>query len=466
MSARTATNFEYATEELRQKDKDHMIHPFGDLADNRENGCTVMAEGDGVYVFDSDGNRYVDGIGGLWCVNIGYGREEMAQAVADQIRRIPFYSSFVNLTNPPAAELAYELTKRAPGDLNHVFLGTGGSIANDSAIRIIHHYFNRLGKTKKKHIISREHAYHGSTYLAMTMTGPTYHEGFDVAGHIVHHIPAPYVYRRPEGMSVEDFCDAKVTDLEDKILELGPENVACFIAEPIMGAGGNIVPPDGYHRKTLEVCKKYGVFYISDEVVTAFGRLGHLFASKDVFDIQPDVLTSAKGISSGYQPLSGTFVSDEIYEVIAGPGGHFFHGFTYTAHPACCAAGLKNLEILEREDICGNVLKTGPYFEATLNGLRDLELVGDVRGKCFMMCIESVADRKTREMLPMEVNVGGRIADACQKRGLLVRPLVHLNILSPTLLLTESQIDAIGETLRESIKEVMDDLTREGLWKT
>ena len=458
------TNFDYATQDIWEMDRDHVVHPFSDLAVLKDEGCTIMAEGDGVYVYDSDGNRFIDGIGGLWCVNIGYGREEMVQAIADQVRRIPFYSAFVNLTNPPAAELADKIADRAPGNLNRIFFGTGGSVANDTAVRIVHHYNNRRGKPEKKHLISREHAYHGSTYMAMTLTNPVFHAGFDVASDIVHHIPAPYAYRRPDGMTEEEFRDAKVQDLEDKIVELGPENVAAFIAEPIMGAGGNIVPPEGYHRMTWEVCQKYDVLYISDEVVTAFGRLGHIFASKDLFDVQPDILTSAKGISSGYQPLSATIVSEDIYDVMSEPGGHFFHGFTYSAHPVACAAGLKNLEIMEREDICGHIRKVGPIFEQALHDLSDLELIGNVRGKGFMMCIESVANRETKALLPDEVDVGTRIAKACQKRGLIVRPLGHLNILSPPLTLTEQHIATIGETLRESVTEVMDDLTREGVW--
>jgi putrescine aminotransferase len=460
------TNFDYATEDLREMDRNHMIHPMSDLAALKDEGVdTIMAEGDGVYVYDSEGNQFIDGIGGLWCVNIGYGREEMVQAIADQVRRLPFYSSFVNLTNPPAAELAAKIAERAPGNLNRIFFGTGGSIANDTAIRMVHHYNNRRGKPNKKHIISREHAYHGSTYMAMSLTNPVFHEGWDVVSDIVHHIPAPYAYRRPDGMTEVEFRDGKVQDLEDKILELGPENVAAFIAEPIMGAGGNIVPPEGYHKMTWDVCKKYDVLYISDEVVTAFGRLGHIFASKDVFGIQPDIITSAKGISSGYQPLSATIISDDIFDVISAPGGHFYNGFTYSAHPVACAAGLKNLEIMEREDIPGHIRKVGPIFEQAIHDLGDLELIGNVRGKGFMMCIESVANRETKELLPNEVDVGTRIAKACQKRGLIVRPLAHLNILSPPLTLTEQHIATIGETLRESVTEVMDDLTREGVWK-
>jgi adenosylmethionine-8-amino-7-oxononanoate aminotransferase len=283
----------------------------------------------------------------------------------------------------------------------------------------------------------------------------------------IHHIPAPNVYRRPSGVSVEQFCDQKVADLENKILELGPENVACFIAEPIMGAGGVIVPPPGYQRRTWEVCKKYEVLYISDEVVTAFGRLGEIFASEAVFDVRPDILICAKGISSGYLPLGATLFSDEIYDVISVPqaeGAMFTHGFTYSGHPVSCAAGNKNIEIIEREDICGHVREVGPYLEQQLATLLDLPIVGDVRGKHFMMCVENVADKETKELLPAEAHIGNRIADHCQKRGLIVRPMAHLNVLSPPLILTKEQIDTMVAILRESITAATDDLVREGLW--
>ncbi|NBT29769.1 MAG: aminotransferase class III-fold pyridoxal phosphate-dependent enzyme, partial [Gammaproteobacteria bacterium] len=293
------------------------------------------------------------------------------------------------------------------------------------------------------------------------------HQGFDLAPDLVHHIPAPNCYRRPEGMTEEEFCDAKVADLENKILELGPENVACFIAEPIMGAGGVIVPPKGYHRKTREVCNKYEVLYISDEVVTAFGRLGHFFASEAVFDFVPDVITCAKGISSGYLPLSATILSEQIYDVISVPqakGALFTHGFTYSGHPVVCAAGVKNIEIMERENICGHVRDVGPYFESQLRTLLDYPIVGDVRGSHFMMCIENVADKATKEIFPAEVAIGQRIAHHCQQRGLIVRPIAHLNVMSPPLILDRTQIDTVVSTLGKSIEATMEELKAEGLW--
>ena len=465
-----STKHHYNTEVLWRQDLDHYIHPWTDFSTFKEGGSLIMAESEGAYVIDSEGNRYIDGIGGLWCVNIGYANEEMAQAIAEQVRRITYYSTFGHLTTPPAAELAAKLAELTPGKLNHVFYGTGGSMSNDTAIRIIHFYFNRLGKKNKKKIISRTDGYHGSTYLAMTLTGIEFdHQGFDLAPDLVHHIPAPNPYRRPDGMSLEEFCDEKVADLENKILELGPENVACFIAEPVMGAGGVIVPPPGYHRRTREVCDRYEVLYISDEVVTGFGRLGHFFASESVFDFVPDIITCAKGISSGYVPLSATLLSEAMYDVISVPqaeGAMFTHGFTYSGHPISCAAGLKNIEIMERDDICGHVRDVGPYLEEQLASLLEHPIVGDVRGSHFMMCIENVANKETKALLPAEVAIGDRIAAHCQSRGVIVRPIAHLNVLSPPLILTRQQIDTMVEVLHDSIRATQDDLIREGIWRS
>ncbi len=462
------SNIKYDTDAIRQMDKDHFIHPWTDFATFKDEGSEIMAESEGVYVIDSDGRRYIDGIGGLWCVNIGYGREEMAQAIADQVRRIPYYCTFTHMTTPPAAELAAKLAAHTPGTLDHVFYGTGGSMANDTAVRIVQYYFNRLGKPEKKHIISRIDAYHGSTFLAASITGVMFDRiGFDVIEDVVHHISAPNMYRRPDRMSEEEYCTSLVEEFEAKIRELGPENVACFFAEPIMGAGGVLVAPKGYHKRMLEVCRKYEVLYISDEVVTGFGRLGHIFASEPAFDIVPDMITCAKGLTSGYLPLSGTLLSDEIYDVISVPqakGALFTHGFTYSGHPVSCAAGIANIEIMEREDLCGHVHAVGPYFEEQLGGLRDLALVGDVRGSHFMMCIESVADRATKALLPDEAKVGDRIARHAQDRGLIVRPLAHLNVMSPPLTLTRVQIDEFVSILRQAIEATMDDLAREGIW--
>ena len=459
----------YDTKALWEMDRDHYIHPWTDFSVFKEKGSLVIAESDGAYVIDSDGKRYLDGIGGLWCVNIGYGNEEMAEAIADQVRTMPYYSTFTHVTTPPAAQLAAKVAQLAPGTLNHVFYGASGSVANDSAIRIIHFYNNRLGRKTKKKIIARTDGYHGSTYLAMSMTGVEFdHQGFDLAPDLVHHIPNPNPYRRPDGMSLEAFCDEKVADLKIAIEKMGAENVACFIAEPIMGAGGVIVPPPGYHKRTKEVCEQYDVLYISDEVVTGFGRLGHFFASEAVFDFVPDIITCAKGISSGYIPLSATILSEEIYDVISVPqadGAMFTHGFTYSGHPVACRAGLKNIEIMERDKICEHVREVGPYFEQQLATLGDLPIVGDVRGKCFMMCVENVANKETKELFDASINIGGRVADECEQRGLIVRPVGHLNVLSPPLTLTKQEIDNMVAILREGIEAATSKLQSEGIWQ-
>lgn len=462
-------NFQYDTKDIWQKDKDHHIHPWTDFSTFNEKGSLILAESDGAHVIDSEGNQYLDGIGGLWCVNVGYGRDEIAQAMADQARRMVYYSSFGAHTSVPAAELAHKLAELAPPSLNRVFYGSGGSMANDTAVRMIHFYFNRLGKPTKKKIITRHDGYHGSTYMAMSLTGvPFDHVGFDlVGGDLIHRVSSPNVYRRPDGMTVEEYCDHLVTEFQDKVEELGPDNVAAFFAEPIMGAGGVIVPPDGYLTRIRDICTEHGIIYVSDEVVTAFGRLGHFFASKDVFDIEPDIITSAKGLTSAYAPLAATIISDAFYDVISVPqaeGAMFTHGFTYSGHPVCCAAGLKNIEIMEREDICGHVREVGPYLEEQLDTLRDLPIVGDVRGSHFMMCVENVADKETKALFAPEVQIGNRIAEACEARGVLVRPIAHLNVLSPPLILTRTQIDLLVSTLREGITQVLDDLTREGVW--
>lgn len=457
----------YDIDTIRQQDLDHHFHPFTDFSSFKNTGSMIFTGAEGAYVIDGEGQRYLDGIGGLWCVNIGYGREEMAQAMAEQARQMVYYSSFGHHTSVPAAQLAAKIAELAPGSLNHVFYGSGGSVANDTAVRMIHFYFNRLGKHSKKKIITRHDGYHGSTYLTMSMTGVAFdHIGFDlVPDGLIHRVSSPNTYRRPSGMSESEFLNSLVAEFRGKIEELGPENVAAFFAEPIQGAGGVVVPPEGYHKRMAAVCKEYEVLYVADEVVTAFGRLGHFFASEAVFGTEPDIITSAKGLSSAYAPLAATIISDQLYDVLSVPqaqGAMFTHGFTYSGHPVCCAAGLKNIEIMEREDICGHVRSLGPYFEARLKELENLPLVGNVRGSHFMLCVESVADKGTKELLAPELAIGKRIANECQARGVLVRPIAHLNVLSPPLTLTRQEIDTLVDVLATSIRAVADGLTREG----
>ena len=437
----------------------HLIHSFADLHSiKQDGGPTVITGAEGAYVVNSEGEKMLDGIGGLWCVNIGHGRREIIDAITKQLHELDYYSTFYNLTHPLAAELADKITSLAPDNLNHVYFANSGSVANDTAIRILHHYYNRIGKPKKKKILSRIGAYHGSTHLAIAMTTPAYRIGWDSADELVHHLSSPLPYRRPDGMTEEEFCDHLIDEMKTTIEGMGAENIACFIAEPVMGAGGVILPPEGYHQRAEAVMRAYDIKTISDEVVTAFCRLGPFFASEEVFQIRPDIITSAKGLTSGYQPMSATLISDEIYEVISAPGDFFLHGMTYSGHPACCAAALANIALMEQEDLPNRVKHTGKCFENTMKGLLDLDIVGDVRGSHFMIGIEFVSDKATKQIFGDDIMIGKRVAREAQARGLVVRPLGHMAVLSPPLILTETQIDQIGTILRESIMAVQNQL--------
>ncbi|MEH6472493.1 MAG: aminotransferase [Halopseudomonas sp.] len=448
-----------------EMDKNHFMHPYTDYSTFKEEGSQVIQRAEGAYVADSEGNEYLDGIAGLWCVNIGHGRKAMADAIAKQVMQMQYYNPFGHCTNEPASKLAAKLADLAPGNLNHVFYGCGGSVANDTAVRLIHFYFNVKGQHSKKKIISRLDGYHGSTYLAAGLTGimGTKHS-FDCPDEMIEYVSAANMYRRPlgaEDLSEAAYCDYLVDEFENRILQLGPGNVAAFIAEPIMGAGGVLVAPQGYHKRMHEVCKRYDMLYIADEVVTAFGRLGEMFASESIYGCTPDIICIAKGLTSGYIPLGATLISDDIYEVISKPqcdGGLLTHGFTYSGHPVACAAALKNIEILEQENICDHVKEVGPYFFSQAQKLAELPIVGDVRGSHFMIGVELVADKASKRSFDPSVGITDRVFKHCQDRGLIVRPVGNLIILSPPLVLSKEQCDTIIDVLAESLNAVIDDL--------
>ncbi|AWX45556.1 4-aminobutyrate--pyruvate transaminase [Flagellimonas maritima] len=462
----TKNNISSDLERAWQNDKDHVIHPYANYERFHEDGSVVYTKGDRHFIYDDKDRKYLDGIAGLWCVNIGHGNVEMAAHIGEQAKNLAYFNTFEDATSPSAANLAAKLASLCPGSLNHVFFGTGGSMANDSAIKIVHYYFNMLGMPKKKKILSRNLGYHGSTYLAHALTGiSSTHIGFDLPKDMITYLSAPYPYRRPDEMTIQEFCDSLIEEMEHKILELGPETIACFIAEPIMGAGGVIVPPDGYLIKAYELCKKYNILVIADEVVTAFGRLGHLVASKEKFDVQPDIIVLAKGLSSGYIPLGATVISETIHKVISRPkpeNPYFSHGFTYSGHALACATGLKNIEIMEREDFCGHVRTVGPYFKKQLKTLEDLPVVGEVRGSHFMLALEYVKDKRTKESFPAEINIGKRIYHSAKKRGLIIRPIGPINVLSPPLTYDKDAIDETVDIMKKSILETMNDLSKEG----
>lgn len=442
---------------LTEKDKRHIIHPWSDLGSDADS--MIIESGKGVHVFDHEGNQYLDAISGMWCVNLGYGNKEMAKAISDQCVKLVYYTPFGDMSNGPSVELAHELSKLTPGDLNYFQFTSSGSAAVESAIRFVHYYFNCLGQPEKKHIIYRENAYHGSTYLAASLNGKKCDRSyFNYVTDIVHATADPNPFKKPTGMSLEDFCDLKVRELREKILEIGPDKVACFIAEPVMGSGGVIVPPPGYHKKTLDVCREYNVLYISDEVVTAFGRLGHYFASEDLFGIVPDIITVAKGITSGYQPLGAAIISDKLVQRISGESAnensYYTNGFTYSGHPVTCAAALKYLEIMKRNKINEHVRQVGSYFMKRLKTLTEFPIVGDVRGVCLMACVECVVSDNEDE----NIAVAQRVDQLCQEQGLIVRPYENLCILSPPLITDNTIADQIVDILRDSIIAAMGEI--------
>ena len=441
--------------EIWRKDRAHVIHPYTDFATFQDEGSHVISSSAGCYVTDIEGNEYLDGIAGLWCTNIGHGRVDMAEAIARQVAKMQYYNPFGHTTNEPAAVLAEKMAQLTPGSLNHVYFTCGGSTANDSAIRVIHYYNNLRGKPNKKHVISRNNGYHGSTYVAANLTGiqATKHS-FDAVGNDwISHVSAADMYRRPigaESLSEAEYSQFLCNELENHIVQLGADNVAAFIVEPIMGAGGVLVAPTGYHAAVASMLKKYDILMVVDEVVTAFGRLGEWFTCESVFGFVPDVLVVAKGINSGYIPLGAAIFSSEIYDVISQPqveGGVFSMGFTYTGHAVACAAALKNIEILETEDILHNVKKLGPVLQQEAEKLRRYDIVGDVRGLGFMLGIELVKDKQTREPL-----LGAhKIYELCLGLGVIVRPIGSVVVISPPLTFSSEDINKLLAALDQSI---------------
>ena len=451
---------------FQEWDNNNFVHPWEGMGVIGQNERTFTESADGIYVTTQEGKRLIDGPAGMWCVQIGYGNSEIAEAMATQAREMAYFSPFNNTTSV-AAQLAHEIAERTPGDLNHVFFTTGGSTAVDTALRFVHFRNNILGRPEKKVVISRQKAYHGSTFLAATVSGKERDKGWlDQAEGIGYFLPNVNPYIRPEGQSVEAFLDEKIADLENAILTIGPEKVAAFIAEPILASGGVIVPPQGYHKRCLEVCRKHDVLYISDEVVTGFGRLGHWFSSEEVFDIVPDIITCAKGLTSGYVPMGACIISDQLIDSISGDksqGATFSNGYTYSGHPVSAAAALKNIEIIERDGILENVRAVSPLFQERLHALRELPIVGDTRGMGLVGCVECSIDKNAENALELDKTAGARIDHHCQELGLILRPLINMCVFSPPLIINEDQINEMFDIMTKGIKLASDDLNRDGL---
>ena len=400
----------------------------------------------------------------MWCVQIGYGHREMAEAIAEQAMVLPYFNPF-SMASEPASILSKKIADFTPGDLNRVFLTNGGSEAVDTALRFIHFYNNLKGRPQKKLVIARERGYHGSTYLAASVSGKARDKSFmDTAESLVRFVPDVNPYLRANDQSLEDWCDEKVADLEKAIVEAGADKVAAFIAEPLLASGGVIVPPPGYHKRCLEVCRKHEVLYISDEVVTGFGRLGYWFASEPVFDIVPDIITCAKGLTSGYQPLGAAIISDRLMREVGDEGedyvATFSNGFTYSGHPICCAAALKNIEIMERENLLEHVRELTPHFQARLQDLARHEIIGDARGMGLVGCVEGIAapDLPEERRLAIDTDFGYRVDAKCEAMGLIVRPIFNLCVFSPPLIIEKDEVDQLFDILDKAIQEVQQEM--------
>jgi putrescine aminotransferase len=445
------------TLEWQALSSEHHLAPFSDYKQLKEKGPRIVTRAEGVYLWDSEGNKILDGMSGLWCVAIGYGRDELADAASRQMRELPYYNLFFQTAHPPALELAKVLSEITPAGMNHVFYTGSGSEGNDTMLRMVRHYWALKGQPNKKTIISRVNGYHGSTVAGASLGGMTYmHEQGDLPIPGIAHIPQPYWFGEGGDLSPEEFGVWAAEQLEKKILELGVDNVGAFIAEPIQGAGGVIVPPDSYWPKIKEILGRYDILFVADEVICGFGRTGEWFGS-DFYGLKPDMMTIAKGLTSGYVPMGGLVVRDEIVAVL-NEGGDFNHGFTYSGHPVAAAVALENIRILREEKIVERVKsETAPYLQKRLRELGDHPLVGEVRGVGLLGAIELVKDKATRERYSGK-GAGMICRTFCFESGLIMRAVGDTMIIAPPLVISFAQIDELVEKARKCL-----DLTLEAL---
>jgi putrescine aminotransferase len=454
----------YQTTQLRELDALHHLHPFTDHSSLRTGGARVIVRGEGPYIWDSEGKRILDGMSGLWTANVGYGRKELAEVAYAQMLELPFYNTFFGTTHPPVVRLSRKLAEIAPANLNQVFYGSSGSEANDTAIRLIRHYWMLKGEPKRRIIISRKNAYHGSTIAAGSMGGMSHvhahsypvYEGF-------RHIIDPYWYGESEnGESPEAFGIRAARALEDEILAVGAENVAAFAGEPVQGAGGVKIPPESYWPELQRIVDKYGILFLADEVITGFGRLGTWFASQH-YGIKPDLITFAKAVTSGYIPLSGVIVGDKIADALMAHPDDFHHGYTFSGHPVACAVALRNIEIMEQERLVPRVKEvTGPALAKMLAKFKDHPLVGEVRSIGLLGAIELVADKRTRRRFAEP----GRVGLICRahffREGFIMRHVFDTMVTAPPLIWTQEQFDeaeaVIGRVLDLTLNDVAGEL--------
>ena len=451
------------TAELQALDAAHHMHPFTHNAALAEKGTRIITRATGVTLTDSDGNEMLDAMAGLWCVNIGYGRDELADVAARQMRELPYYNAFFQTTHVPAIALARKIAELAPGDLNHVFFAAGGSEANDTNIRMVRTYWALKGKPTKSVIISRKNAYHGSSVGSGSLGGMAHmHAQGGLPIPDILHIGQPHWWAEGGEMSPEEFGLARARELEAAILEMGEDRVAAFIAEPVQGAGGVIVPPETYWPEIQRICDKYEILLIADEVICGFGRNGNWFGS-ETLGIRPDIMTIAKGLSSGYAPIGGSVVCDEVADTIA--GAEFNHGYTYSGHPVAAAVALENLRILEEENIIGHVRDVAaPYLKEKWSALADHPLIGQVSIMGMMGSIQMTPDKDARAGFAAGPGTAGLICrDRCFANGLVMRHVGDRMIISPPLILTPEDIDTLIARATTSLDETYATLKADGL---
>ncbi|WP_456016067.1 aspartate aminotransferase family protein [Pseudomonas fluorescens] len=438
------------TREWQALSNDHHLAPFSDFKQLKVKGPRIITKAHGVYLWDSEGNKILDGMAGLWCVAIGYGRDELADAAAKQMKELPYYNLFFQTAHPPVLELAKVISDIAPAGMNHVFFTGSGSEGNDTMLRMVRHYWAVKGQPNKKTIISRKNGYHGSTVAGASLGGMTYmHEQGDLPIPGITHIAQPYWYGEGGDMSPEEFGVWAANQLEEKILELGVDNVGAFIAEPIQGAGGVIVPPATYWPRIKEILAKYDILFVADEVICGFGRTGEWFGS-DFYDLKPHMMTIAKGLTSGYIPMGGLIVHDDVVAVL-NEGGDFNHGFTYSGHPVAAAVALENIRILRDEKIVNRVHdETAPYLQKRLRELADHPLVGEVRGVGMLGAIELVQDKATRKRYEGR-GVGMICRTFCFDNGLIMRAVGDTMIISPSLVISKAEIDELVTKARQCL---------------
>lgn len=446
----------------RDRDVASLVHPYTHLGQHSRTGPLTMTSGEGVYVFDDQGSRYLEGMSGLWSASLGFSEKRLADAAYKQLTTLPFYHLFNHRSTEPAIELAERLLEIAPKGLSKVLFANSGSEANDQAMKLVWYYHNAIGKPDKKKIIARWRGYHGVTVGSGSMTGlPANHALFDLPIDRILHTDCPSYYHFAQpGENKSEFIDRIIGNLEALIEKEGPETIGAFIAEPVNGSGGVIVPPDGYFARVQEVLRKHDILFIVDEVITGFGRTGSMFGS-ETFDLSPDIMTVAKALSASYLPISATIVGKKIWDAMTAQSektGVFAHGVTYSGHPVCAAVANETLKIYEERDILSHVRKVSRHFLERLNGLAELPLVGEVRGVGLIGAVEIVADKATKQPFDAARGIQARIAKVAQDNGVLVRSIREAIAICPPLIITEAEIDTIFDVLTLGINTVAGEL--------